>query len=121
MTSQAADSESQDIELIPQDRRPRHVAVIMDGNGRWAQQRELPRIEGHLKGVESVRQTIEACREFGIQVLTLYCLSSENWKRPAHELDFLMTLLRRYLIAERETLIENNLRLRIIGRRGPSA
>lgn len=117
MTSQAADSESQDIELIPQDRRPRHVAVIMDGNGRWAQQRELPRIEGHLKGVESVRQTIEACREFGIQVLTLYCLSSENWKRPAHELDFLMTLLRRYLIAERETLIENNLRLRIIGRR----
>lgn len=103
--------------LVPPERRPRHVAIIMDGNGRWAQQQDLPRIEGHLRGVESVRRTMEACKEFGIQALTLYCLSSENWKRPAQELEFLMTLLREYLIAERESLVENNLQLKVIGRR----
>ncbi len=102
---------------VPPERRPRHVAVIMDGNGRWAEQQNLPRIEGHLRGVESVRRTMEACQEFGIQALTLYCLSSENWKRPAQELEFLMTLLREYLIAERKSLVENNLQLQIIGRR----
>ena len=102
---------------VPVDQRPRHVAIIMDGNGRWAQQRGLPRIEGHLRGVESVRTTMDACREFGVDVLTLYCLSSENWKRPAAELEFLMTLLREYLIAERQSLVDNNLRLKIIGRR----
>lgn len=105
------------LEDIPLDRRPKHVAIIMDGNGRWAQQRGLPRIEGHLRGVESVRNAMEACRDFGVQVLTLYCLSSENWKRPAQELEFLMALLKQYLIAERETLVEHNLRLRVIGRR----
>lgn len=89
----------------------------MDGNGRWAQQQGLPRIEGHLRGVESVRRIMEACRDLGVEVLTLYCLSSENWKRPAQELEFLMALLREYLIAERETLVKNNLRLKIIGRR----
>lgn len=89
----------------------------MDGNGRWAQQQGLPRLEGHLRGVESVRRIMEACRELGIEVLTLYCLSSENWKRPAQELEFLMALLREYLIAERDTLVKNNLRLKIIGRR----
>lgn len=93
------------------------MAIIMDGNGRWAQQRELPRIEGHLKGVDAVRRVMEACRDFQLETLTLYCLSSENWKRPAQELEFLMTLLREYLIAERESLVENNLQLRIIGRR----
>lgn len=103
--------------LVPPDRRPRHVAIIMDGNGRWAVQQNLPRIEGHLRGVESVRRTMEACQHFGIQALTLYCLSSENWKRPAQELEFLMTLLREYLIAERNSLVENNLQLQIIGRR----
>ncbi len=103
--------------LIPLERRPKHVAVIMDGNGRWAEQQNLPRIEGHLRGVESVRRTMEACQEFGIQALTLFCLSSENWKRPAQELEFLMALLREYLIAERESLVENNLQLQIIGRR----
>jgi undecaprenyl diphosphate synthase len=102
---------------VPMDCRPKHVAVIMDGNGRWAEQQNLPRIEGHLKGVESVRRVLEGCRDFGVEVLTLYCLSSENWKRPAQELEFLMTLLKEYLIAERETLVENNLRLKIIGRR----
>ncbi|RMF37891.1 MAG: isoprenyl transferase [Planctomycetota bacterium] len=105
------------LEDVPLERRPKHVAIIMDGNGRWAQQRGLERIEGHLRGVDSVRRTMEACRDFGIQVLTLYCLSSENWKRPPQELEFLMTLLRKYLIAERSTLVENNLQLRIIGRR----
>src|SRR5262245_66556768 len=82
-------------------RLPRHVAVIMDGNGRWAQQRGLPRIEGHRRGVQSVRATIEEGCRLGLEQLTLYCLSTENWKRPKNELDFLMTLLHMYLLAER--------------------
>lgn len=102
---------------VPLERRPKHVAVIMDGNGRWAEQQRLPRIEGHLRGVEAVRRTMEACKELGVETLTLYCLSSENWKRPAQELEFLMALLREYLIGERESLVENNLQLKIIGRR----
>jgi len=111
---------SQSVEPTPDvssERKPKHIAIIMDGNGRWAQQQGLPRIEGHLRGVESVRRIMEACRDLGVEVLTLYCLSSENWKRPAQELEFLMALLREYLIAERETLVKNNLRLKIIGRR----
>ena len=71
-------------------RLPRHIAVIMDGNGRWAQQRGQPRVEGHRRGVQSVRSTIEECCRLGIGQLTLYCLSTENWKRPQEELDFLM-------------------------------
>ncbi len=102
---------------VPLERRPKHVAVIMDGNGRWAQQQRLPRIEGHLRGVEAVRRTMDACKDLGVQTLTLYCLSSENWKRPAQELEFLMALLREYLIGERESLVKNNLQLKIIGRR----
>ena len=98
-------------------RLPRHVAVIMDGNGRWAQQRGLPRIEGHRRGVQSVRATIEECCRLGIEQLTLYCLSTENWKRPKHELDFLMVLLHRYLIAERAEILEQNIRFTTIGRR----
>ena len=80
-------------------RLPGHVAVIMDGNGRWAQQRGLPRIEGHRRGVQSVRGTIEECCRLGVGQLTLYCLSTENWKRPQVELDFLMTLLHHYMLA----------------------
>src|SRR3974377_2304439 len=83
------------------ERLPRHVAVIMDGNGRWARQRGMPRVEGHLRGVPSVRATAEECCRLGLEQLTLYCLSSENWKRPQHELDFLMTLLHKYLLDER--------------------
>ncbi len=98
-------------------RLPRHVAIIMDGNGRWAQQRGLPRIEGHRRGVASVRRTTEECARLGIEQLTLYCLSSENWKRPEHELEFLMHLLEQYLIEERQTLIRENIRLEVIGRR----
>src|ERR1700676_5204332 len=98
-------------------RLPRHVAIIMDGNGRWAQQQGLPRIEGHRRGVDSVRATIEECCRLGVGQLTLYCLSVENWKRPKMELDFLMTLLRKYLIAERAEIMEQNIRFTTIGRR----
>jgi undecaprenyl diphosphate synthase len=106
-----------DATLVPQERRPRHIAVIMDGNGRWAQQRNLPRIEGHRRGVASVRATVEACARLQTQQLTLYCLSSENWKRPRHELDFLMHLLEQYMIEERSTIMRNDLVVDIIGRR----
>src|SRR5262245_37682219 len=99
------------------DRLPRHVAIIMDGNGRWARQRGLPRVEGHRRGVKSVRATIEECCRLGIGQLTLYCLSSENWKRPQTELDFLMTLLHQYLIQERAEIMEQNIRFTTIGRR----
>jgi undecaprenyl diphosphate synthase len=102
---------------VPAARRPRHIAIIMDGNGRWAQQRDLPRIEGHRRGVASVRRTVEECARLNIEQLTLYCLSSENWKRPRHELDFLMHLLEQYMIEERSTIMEQNIVVRIIGRR----
>jgi undecaprenyl diphosphate synthase len=98
-------------------RLPRHVAVIMDGNGRWARQRGLPRIEGHRRGVQSVRATVEECCRLGLGQLTLYCLSIENWKRPQEELDFLMTLLGHYLIEERAEIMEQNIRFTTIGRR----
>src|SRR6476659_1718407 len=98
-------------------RLPGHVAVIMDGNGRWAQQRGLPRIEGHRRGVKSVRATIEECCRLGIGQLTLFCLSVENWKRPKRELDFLMVLLHQYLIEERAEIMAQNIRFTTIGRR----
>ncbi len=98
-------------------RLPQHVAVIMDGNGRWARQRGLERVEGHLRGVQSVRDTIEECCRLGIGQLTLYCLSTENWKRPQTELDFLMALLKQYLIAERDEIREQNIRFAVIGKR----
>src|SRR5881392_2137808 len=89
---------------------PAHVAIIMDGNGRWARQRGLPRIEGHARGVHSVRSTVEECCKLGVAQLTLYCLSSENWKRPQAELDFLMALLEQYLIQERAEIQRQNIR-----------
>jgi undecaprenyl diphosphate synthase len=98
-------------------RLPRHVAIIMDGNGRWAKQRGLPRIEGHRRGVTSVRAAIEEGCRLGLGQLTLYCLSVENWKRPQAELDFLMTLLQEYLIVERSEIMEQNIRFTTIGRR----
>jgi undecaprenyl diphosphate synthase len=97
--------------------QPRHIAIIMDGNGRWAQRQHLPRIEGHRRGVASVRRTVEECTRLGIEQLTLYCLSSENWKRPPEELDFLMHLLEQYMIEERGTLMEQDIAVQIIGRR----
>src|SRR3954466_4602507 len=98
-------------------RLPNHIAVIMDGNGRWAQERGLPRYEGHRQGVRSVRSTIEECCRLGIGQLTLYCLSSENWKRPQTELDFLMVLLETYLVQERPEILAQNIRFPTIGRR----
>lgn len=102
---------------IPLDRLPRHIAVIMDGNGRWANRRGLPRLEGHKVGAEAVRRTITECGRLGIEVLTLYSFSQENWKRPADEVDGLMSLALHHLVAEREELIRNNVRFRSIGRR----
>ena len=98
-------------------RLPRHIAVIMDGNGRWARQRGLPRVQGHAQGVFSVRATVEECCRLGIGQLTLYCLSSENWKRPQTELSFLMALLEQYLVEERAEILEQNIRFETIGRR----
>src|SRR5207302_1281087 len=98
-------------------RLPRHVAIIMDGNGRWARQRDLPRIEGHSRGVKSVRATVEECCRLGVGQLTLYCLSVDNWKRPKPELDFLMALLQKYLVEERAEIMEQNIRFTTIGRR----
>ncbi|NDC53557.1 MAG: isoprenyl transferase [Planctomycetia bacterium] len=96
---------------------PRHVAVIMDGNGRWARQRGLPRIEGHRRGVATVRRVTEHCARLGVGQLTLYCLSSENWRRPPAELDFLMQLLEQYMIEERALLMRERIRVAMIGSR----
>jgi undecaprenyl diphosphate synthase len=98
-------------------RLPRHIAVIMDGNGRWAQARGLPRIEGHRRGVATVRRITEHCVRRGIGQLTLYCLSSENWRRPEAELRFLMQLLAQYMIEERSLLMRQGVRVSVIGRR----
>jgi undecaprenyl diphosphate synthase len=98
------------------DRLPSHVAIIMDGNGRWAAQRQLPRVQGHQAGIASVRDTVEASARLGIQVLTLYAFSVENWKRPPLEVRTLMTLLKRYLRLELKTLLKNNIRFTVIGR-----
>ncbi len=105
------------LEISP-ERRPRHIAIIMDGNGRWAERQNLPRVAGHQRGVESVRHTTEECARLKIEQLTLYCLSSENWKRPQTEINFLMHLLEQYMIEERATIMENNVRVRMLGRRG---
>lgn len=95
---------------------PRHVAIIMDGNGRWAQAQGLPRSEGHRRGVRTVRMVTENCASLGLEQLTLYCLSSENWKRPAMELSFLQSLLEQYVIEERSEIMRQGLRFAMIGR-----
>ena len=102
---------------VPPNQRPQHIAVIMDGNGRWAGRRGLPRIEGHRRGVASVRSTVEECARLRIEQLTLYCLSSENWKRPRQELDFLMHLLEQYMIEERTSIMDQGITVCVIGRR----
>ena len=94
---------------------PRHVAIIMDGNGRWAQQRGLPRIEGHRKGAIAVRDTVRAARELGLPALTLYAFSEQNWDRPLDEVRGLMQLLCDYVIEERDEILDNDIRLRTIG------
>jgi undecaprenyl diphosphate synthase len=102
--------------LIARGNIPRHVAIIMDGNGRWAKARGVPRLMGHRAGRESVREAVKGCSSLGVQVLTLYTFSVENWQRPATEVAALMTILRQTLRAEREELRENNVRLGVIGR-----
>jgi len=96
-------------------RLPRHLAIIMDGNGRWAQQRGLPRIVGHHRGVEAVKTVVRECRNLGIEYLTLYAFSSENWGRPTDEVNALMGLLCRYLESELAQMLERGLRLQVIG------
>ena len=93
----------------------RHVAIIMDGNGRWAKKRFLPRVAGHKAGVEAVRRVTRAARELGVECLTLYAFSSENWKRPAEEVSDLMALLKYFIRADLDEFHANNVRLRIIG------
>src|SRR5712671_178588 len=98
------------------DRLPSHIAMIMDGNGRWAAQRHLPRVEGHRAGIDSVRDVVETSARIGIDVLTLYAFSVENWKRPRAEVNTLMLLLKRYIRLELDTLLKNNIQFRVIGR-----
>jgi undecaprenyl diphosphate synthase len=102
---------------VPRDRWPRHIAVIMDGNGRWARARGLPRIEGHRRGAKTVRQITEESSRLGLQQLTLFAFSSENWRRPPAEVKFLMDLYRRHLVQEWPTILKNHIRFTTIGRR----
>ncbi|HVR98146.1 MAG TPA: isoprenyl transferase [Thermoanaerobaculia bacterium] len=104
------------VRRIDMERLPRHVAIIMDGNGRWAKARNLPRVEGHRSGVASVRETVETAARLGVEVLTLYAFSVENWKRPRFEIWTLMNLLKEYVRKEREALVENDIRFNAIGR-----
>ncbi|MBI4335412.1 MAG: di-trans,poly-cis-decaprenylcistransferase, partial [Candidatus Omnitrophica bacterium] len=97
---------------------PTHIAIIMDGNGRWAAQKGLPKVIGHRKGAESVREIVKACSDFGVKYLTLYTFSTENWKRPKQEVRGLMRLLELQLNKETRNLMKNNVRLNIIGRTG---
>lgn len=100
---------------LEKDRLPRHVAIIMDGNGRWAQRRSLGRVEGHKRGREAVETVVETCREIGIDYVTLYAFSTENWQRPPTEVRALMALLQRYLRSELPQMIRKNVRLRAVG------
>jgi len=112
----ASRDEAHLLERLDAERLPRHIAVIMDGNGRWAQRRHLPRVAGHRAGVESARTIIDTCARLHIPALTLYAFSMENWRRPKAEIDFLMRLLRQYLRKELPVIHRNNIRLQIIGR-----
>jgi undecaprenyl diphosphate synthase len=103
---------------IDPEKLPKHVAIIMDGNGRWAKKRALNRIRGHEKGANSVKDIVKTSREIGIPWLTLYAFSEENWKRPQHEVDALMNLLKRFLKSELGEMLENGIRFQTIGRTG---
>ena len=112
----AGDADRELVAQINFERLPAHIAVIMDGNGRWAAQRHLPRVEGHRAGIDAVRDTVETGARLGVPVLTLYAFSVENWKRPASEISTLMGLLKRYLRSELHTLLDNNIRFHVVGR-----
>jgi len=103
--------------FIPSEKLPKHVAIIMDGNGRWAKKRGLPRIEGHRLGMRKIREIVEICQDEGIKVLTLYAFSQQNWNRPKNEVEFLMRRFEEYLDREEKNLNKNNICLRVIGRR----
>jgi undecaprenyl diphosphate synthase len=103
-------------QTIDPDRLPAHIAIIMDGNGRWAKRRNMPRVAGHQAGIDPVRSTVETCARLGIRALTLYAFSVENWKRPRHEIETLWRLLRYYLRREIPKLMKNNIRLYAVGR-----
>ncbi|MBU4134604.1 di-trans,poly-cis-decaprenylcistransferase [bacterium] len=94
---------------------PRHIAIIMDGNGRWAKEKHLPRMKGHAAGAEAVRRTVEACRELGIGYLTLFAFSTENWKRSKSEVKFLFSLLGRFLVGEKKNMLKNGIKFSVIG------
>jgi undecaprenyl diphosphate synthase len=108
--------EARILEKLDWERLPRHIAVIMDGNGRWAQKRHLPRVAGHRAGTQSARTTIETCARLKVEALTLYAFSVENWRRPKAEIEFLMQLLREYLRKEMPLIQRNNIRMRFLGR-----
>jgi undecaprenyl diphosphate synthase len=112
----AGDADRALVDQLNFERLPAHIAVIMDGNGRWAKRRHLPRVAGHRAGVEAVRATVETCARLGIEALTLYAFSVENWKRPAAEVSTLMLLLKRYLRSELNTLLRNDIRFNVVGR-----
>ncbi|RME11399.1 MAG: di-trans,poly-cis-decaprenylcistransferase, partial [Ardenticatenia bacterium] len=101
---------------LPPEKIPRHVAIIMDGNGRWAQQRGLPRLAGHRAGTDNLRRILEACVEFGIEILTIYAFSTENWNRPPREVRGLMSILERVIDRELESLHAQGVQIRHIGR-----
>jgi len=103
------------MENLDKEKLPQHIAIIMDGNGRWAKKRNLERIVGHQKGIESAREIVKFCREAGIKVLTLYAFSIENWRRPKKEVQALMNLLKKYIIKESQELLKNNICLKTIG------
>lgn len=107
----------QEVLGLTADRLPRHIAIIMDGNGRWARQQGLPRIMGHERGGRNVSTIVTHCARLGIDALTLYCFSTENWKRPSDEVGFLMQLYVQYLVAERGTIMDNNVRFVHLGHR----
>ena len=106
-----------DFDGLDRARLPRHIAIIMDGNGRWAKRRLLNRVKGHEKGADTVRTVVRTCREVGIQFLSLYAFSTENWQRPKSEVDALMTLLVKFLKKEQKELAENDIRLQVIGQK----
>ncbi len=111
------DKEEQDLLYLIKTRPlPKHIAIIMDGNGRWAKMRNLPRVEGHKAGINAVKQAVEGCAELQIEFLTLFAFSTENWKRPKREVDTLMQLLKEYIDKELHTLIEKNIKFTAIGR-----
>ena len=113
--------EEEQLQRLDPGRLPSHMAIIMDGNGRWARKRRLPRVAGHRAGIKSVREAVEVSARLGLGVLTLYAFSQENWKRPRAEVDTLMGLLKEYVRKELDTLMRNNIRFKVIGRIGDLA